>query len=935
MTAPADVLRTLQPRLEEALLEGLVAVAARDEQCASPLHRRRALEEQFQLAEGHDCLYDRPGHGFAYASWYHPRRVNQLLTRLLPLADEMPDELVVVDLGAGTGATSWALSLLRLVAKRAGVPSPRSVRVLEIDSSPSMTTAGDLLFAPLQRHLPEASDGFSRECLNRPWIAPPLEHRGAWLVAGHLFDASDAAGEISLQFDRLLQVLNPERVLLDSPHLKIAQHAAAVAGAQRAGYVATAARPERTPLLSGALDGVGKLRRQTLGACGVSPQMLSRNPTWASRHQVVAADLEVGGPQGGRLFAPGPNSIVLDDEQDALARPSERLDVIVGAAGSGKTIVLVEAMARRVSESLRAGVAFDGLFTTRNKLVAEEVVRLLTSSLAGRQVTVDAHRQRAEGDHRLTFVDRERGVPAASMRILNWDKVPTQLLGHPSTGSSDEDAVRVRIHRRERQGWEPLDQYAELRDIEWLVAELRRVIHGQRLRTKADYLASRRTGRVRALQPTVREPVWELLMEGSGQRSFTYLWMAAVDALDRRYGPDGPVDLTFTHAFVDEVQDFTATDLRTLARFVPDANRLLLVGDSGQAMLLGTTFDIPGTLRGRRRNVQRLDHSYRLGRRLAEAVRPLAEAIYEATPRAQQEWVGLPAGTRSGVLGFRPVVLLRNERTTRQLSEVLEHFRPVFDAAERPTLTIAEGRGRDDDLLGVAKACVPDGVECRHETMAAIKGLERTCVVWSTGSVWELDEGAAEFAHTVLTRAVSLAVIVLDEDGSRDEILATVARLRPDRLLFWDEAAEQAWERLLQRAAPTPPAPEDEDEDEDDVEAVVDADRVPRTGPDAAAGSLRAAIDTVHPGLVPSWAESRFDRAGWFHVGETVASCPACQTVLDGFRAPYETSKGRYHYWALLCAGCQYVYSPASLDQSVRRSLYRSSTHRPSDDGDG
>lgn len=920
MTAVTDILRSLQPVLEDALVDGLGAVAAHDEHCTSAHHRRRALEEQFQLAEGHDCLYDRPGHGFAYASWYHPRRVNQLLGRLLPLVEDMPDELVVVDLGAGTGATSWALALTRVAARRAGARSPRLVRVLEVDSSPSMTGAGDLLFEALRRQLPEIADGFVRESLHRPWIAPPLEHRGTWLVAGHLFDASDDGNEISLQFGRLLQVLTPSRVLLDSPHLKTTQHAAALDGARRAGYVAAPlGTPRPSPLLSGSLPRIGDLRRRSLGSCGVSPRMLGRDPSWSSHHTVAAADLIVGGAEGGRLFAPGPNSVILDDEQDAMARPSERLDVIVGAAGSGKTIVLVEAMARRITESLRAGVPFDGLFTTRNKQVAEEVVRLLTSALDNRQIQVRSHRRRTEGDHRLELVEPGRPGPIAAMRVLNWDKVPTQLLRHPSTGSSDEDAVRVRINRRERQGWEPLDQYAELRDTEWLVAELRRVIHGQRLRSKASYLASRRTGRIRALQPTIRQPVWELLMEGTGQKSFTYLWMEAVDELDRRFGPDGALDITFSHAFVDEVQDFTATDLRTLARLVPDANRLLLVGDSGQAMLLGTTFDIPGTLRGRRRNVQRLDHSYRLGRRLAEAVRPLADAIHDATPRAQQEWVGLPAGTRSGVLGFRPVVLARHEHTVDQLAEVLEHFRSVFLAADRPTLTVAEGRGRDDELLDVAKRCVPAAVSCMHETMAAIKGLERTCVVWSTGSVWELDEGAAEFTHTVLTRAMSLAIIILDEHGTRDEVLQATARLRPDRLLFWDESAEHAWERLLQRTgtAGDPSVPED---------ALAPA------APGPTEGSLHAAIDNVHPGLTPVWAESRFDCDGWFHVGLTVARCPSCDTTLEGFRSPYETSKGRYHYWALLCAGCQYVYAPASLDQSVRRSLYRSSAHRPSDE---
>lgn len=74
---------------------------------------------------------------------------------------------------------------------------------------------------------------------------------------------------------------------------------------------------------------------------------------------------------------------------------------------------------------------------------------------------------------------------------------------------------------------------------------------------------------------------------------------------------------------------------------------------------------------------------------------------------------------------------------------------------------------------------------------------------------------------------------------------------------------------------------------------------------------------------------SRFATCTWFPVGETVASCPQCDVPLYGFRSPYETSRGRYHYWALVCARCATSLEPADLGEEGKQALYKSSVHSP------
>lgn len=75
---------------------------------------------------------------------------------------------------------------------------------------------------------------------------------------------------------------------------------------------------------------------------------------------------------------------------------------------------------------------------------------------------------------------------------------------------------------------------------------------------------------------------------------------------------------------------------------------------------------------------------------------------------------------------------------------------------------------------------------------------------------------------------------------------------------------------------------------------------------------------------------ARFGSPNWFFVGETVADCPHCANPLYGFRAPYETPKGHYHYWALVCPSCRLEMEPNSLGSEAKQALYKSSMHTPS-----
>lgn len=94
--------------------------------------------------------------------------------------------------------------------------------------------------------------------------------------------------------------------------------------------------------------------------------------------------------------------------------------------------------------------------------------------------------------------------------------------------------------------------------------------------------------------------------------------------------------------------------------------------------------------------------------------------------------------------------------------------------------------------------------------------------------------------------------------------------------------------------------------------------------------NLYEAVAEQFGGLPVAGAWKRFESTGWFHVGQTIAECPACGLVLEGFRRPYVTSANvEYHYWGLVCLKCRSAWAPTDLDTGLRKALYDTSGMRP------
>src|SRR5690606_14785060 len=127
-------------------------------------------------------------------------------------------------------------------------------------------------------------------------------------------------------------------------------------------------------------------------------------------------------------------------------------------------------------------------------------------------------------------------------------------------------------------------------------------------------------------------------------------------------------------------------------------------------------------------------------------------------------------------------------------ADVLTHVAP-FDRSDEVQVTIAETRS-DGCLRACLEEMLPNAA-VRCEIMARIKGLERDLVVWRTSDRIPSDESAEQTVHTILTRARSLAVIMLDPSATPNDVVPALAAIRQNRLLFWTKSAEAAWNDLV------------------------------------------------------------------------------------------------------------------------------------------
>ena len=761
-------------------------------------------QESFNLSAGHDLCYDRPTIGYTYSLWYHARRVNTFLRYFAQelLAADPAVPLDVFDLGAGTGAVQWAVGLVYAGLKACGRPVPR-LHIINVDSSAFMLEYNrDYLWEQFRIAYPACAEIACSFSVNS-WNTPAEGHSGgaAWVVSSYLFDHAENKEFLADGFQALVRLYKPDRLLLltSSQAAKTRQLQQVAEAVKAVGYQVAAFKTDN-PLFTGGLPQVTRLRR-ALRERRQLPGIPHKEVTWddhsfsalaLTRTQsalAFAAESPAAIREWSLYLAPlvVRRDIALNEQQRKAAEHTNRPTIISGPAGCGKSVVITERI-RNLVEERGYDPKLQLLLCSFNKALIATLTQWLRELLDEKRCTPtqDGFRFSGSGLRNIT--------------CLWFDVLPTRLgnlKGHLEEGGWHFVKMRQAAQRVRQQHQVPARKHEDILHPDFLLEEFHRVYYGLGYDAAGDYLTQPRPGRGKApkldASKTRRQLVaacFDLyLFDLQQAASYTSKRLNYLQQL-RQGG-----HLKYDYVFVDEFQDCTPADFEIFQHLLHNPDHLILAGDLAQSVQIGRTSaaKVP-RLEGmvQRRVPHRLQGSYRLPFRISEAIRGISEHIntlYEGDNSA-----GVIAPYKGSPPGARPVVVYAD--TLPRLADKLAEAIQAYSCFALKEITVME---RDSLLQRALKERLNDDIPTETETILKLKGLEKTCVVWSTRAAIEHQGEVFEFIYTVLTRTSCLLLITLTPD-MQEMYLPVLQQLRADRLIFWDAESSQQFVKLQSKA---------------------------------------------------------------------------------------------------------------------------------------
>ena len=753
----------------DAICEAAVAICEGPGGDWTDFEHGSCITDLAKLSRGQDCYYDRPAIGLHYALWYHPQRTADLVRLLLPLIAAKGTArrpLHIIDLGAGTGATATAARIALERLRVAGAPTPK-VRIEALESSPFMLDMFHALDRQLSEMLPPSELEVNTH--QRSWFSPKvsaqtIELDEPHIIASYTFDHSDRDLNETLA-RRLRQMgdrVGAESLYLLGPTLKrdILEEVVSHLETNRA----ESSSWERWEvglgdfMPSASLEPLSEIRRRLAIGHEAARPLLRDRPQWDNGRLWRVAMRRAPS----RLFPPEPLvfGFALDELQEEAADPDHggtpRPTAIVGAAGSGKSYVLME----RAARVLQQGVDRRVLVTAFNIDMVDELARILQLRLPELQLT-----REAESDG--LWCDRSDGESLLTSRVVlcNRDKLPTRFFGmrfDGAIGRANSDAA----------------------------SEGERFFWGKELFEWEAYKNHARVGvgRGKQLLEPQRRQLWDAFW-AEGKDTFTHRRIATLKAVRQK---SALANQRFTHVLVDECQDFAEADYELLRYLIDDPSGLIVAGDEAQSLQLGGTYRRPTLNRADGSTtlwkVHRLEGAYRLPVAACRAVAPLAKHVKQRVSGSggSADDLTIPEPRKAASFGPRPIVLHEQELST-ELPRILRHYQQVSGAG--PVWITDGSKPLRDAIVASAESA---GFRVEKEIMRKIKGLERPMViVLAEASSHHDEETAVQCFYTAMTRATAVNIMVLPQRPT-DQLRDALKVLDPVRFLPWTSMSEAA-----------------------------------------------------------------------------------------------------------------------------------------------
>jgi hypothetical protein len=269
-------------------------------------------------------------------------------------------------------------------------------------------------------------------------------------------------------------------------------------------------------------------------------------------------------------------------------------------------------------------------------------------------------------------------------------------------------------------------------------------------------------------------------------------------------------EFQFDYILIDEFQDLYRTDFcllyHLLKRKKGQKPSIGLYGDIAQAVQLGSKLaSITTRIPKEKRNILELGESYRLPRNLVESLQPLHEKIFCLSKLSAKKYscdvkkVSLSA-VKHALPGARLIFVYGKDvaALTDKIYRVVKTF-SVYNPkrwgdrnTDFPEIKIMEA---DKDLAHALELkCGTKKVKA--STILREKGLEFDCVIWSARK--PILRNVMEGVYTILSRATTLGIVALTEDGSETPDLQNIMTLlKNGNMQVYDAESESKLEGII------------------------------------------------------------------------------------------------------------------------------------------
>ncbi len=782
---------------------------------------KKTGEELWLLRRGEDLCYDRPTIGFNYSLWYHPKRINTFLRYFTDLIYDSRNEpnIEIFDLGAGTGAVLWAVGLVVQGLKTLRLPCPK-IRVVNIDTSAFMITYNfNYLWKNFVSEFPETEE-ISKESdyrLNSWSNLDEANCSNIWLCASYLFDHSENSASIAQEFKAIVEKYKPNKVLLLSA-LQKRTYVDEVANIIQQLNFSSTNQVLDNQIFSGSLSRLYQFRNRISQEHGLG---LSGTPEW-NIDSLYCRVLANNAPLLGLDFTdlnlfiqPERNraKIKLTEQQQDAATINNRPTLVIGPAGCGKSVVLTQKI-KNLLEATKVGNNYNPnlkiLVTTFNKglvrYLGDWISELLEAGKFKRRFGTNFYGKEQDYSY-FTFTNSSK----VNIYVMHFDILPTKIgrVSWKHVTSNGADIEDFHLHQMQNA----IDSYVSVNNIdvirfqkilsaEFLLDEYHRIVYGNLCNcydsknlNDVKYSNLPRDGR--GSNPKVdiktgrRRIVWGIInlyltqLKRQELESFVirrHKWVKKLIA-------EGFND-KFSHIIVDEFQDCTKADYEIFYQMLQDPNNLTLAGDIAQSINLGASLHIPKADDQRNFLKKKLEGSFRLPFRVSECIKPLSEVINRKFGEREGIQADIINPYKGAPPGSRPIFVYAKDINSA-VEKITEIFLSYKDALKLDKVSIFE---RDVELKN---ALVQNQTPAEDEIILKAKGLEKNCVVWSTRINVDTNTEKEEFVYTILTRTVSLLIIVVFPNIQQD-YNNIIKQFVENRLIRWDEESEIKYQEIRQ-----------------------------------------------------------------------------------------------------------------------------------------